>query len=240
MKRTIHFIFLLSLTLIGKNGISQIENQSEKPTFLAKRDSVILEKEFGSIYITKDTSSIIYSWIKSNYENIEKSYLKGSIKEIVKHSNIQLKHFMLSDLHKEWSPIKIFNNQLTLYCPTDWMNNYTFIITDSAIYNSSSDATVQVITNYTKTNNLHTFNLLDYHGNKTKLTIEETNDSLGVSIWIIFNNQGDIISKSLKVKSTKVKKFPFLVFDCYYSKCDFASPNDYFQKINFNAIKNVR
>tara|TARA_B100000508_G_scaffold55003_1_gene42582 strand:+ start:2449 stop:3345 length:897 start_codon:yes stop_codon:yes gene_type:complete len=241
MMKAITFIIPLIFTFIScnqsvQNKVNDVPEDYVK--YLANRDSIIEKCEYGSVYYTKDTNSIIYNWIIPDTNDIKQSYLTDYIEHIKDSFNIELSHFDYNELDKSWCSLFMFNNEYCLYAPSDWMANIGTIISDSVYYISRSDATPEIILDYKNiSDNTHQIKVINYFGKIRFIKIEIIDTHIGIAIWSIFDENENFIGSSLKVVSDNVKQFPFLVYDCEGSKCVFKEEKNHFEKPNFELLK---
>lgn len=219
--------------------------QEPEINYMARRDSVLLQTEYGSIYITYDTTAKMFDWLKQ--DNIESSSTHNIYKNYISHiqSNykISLKHFKLKGLNQKWSSIYLFNGNFCLYSPSDWMSNTGILLTDSIYYTvRSADPGLRLIINYESPSPvIHHYQTIGYQGDINYITITLIDKEKGVAIWEYLNKHKTLERRELKVEAEKVKQFPMLVEDCGDNKCIFPKPPFFFEQPDFEELlKNVR
>lgn len=221
----------------SKNSKKEINNEIK---YQAKRDSILLQADYGSVYLTYDTTAISYDYLnpKEIDSNIFKTDLLNISKYIKESNNIKLKHFKNDLVNTNWSSLYWFNNNFCLYGPSDWMENTPILITDSIIYYLNSDPMLDIVIDFSKTENNHyEFSVKNYNGKTENIIIEIIDTKKGIAIWEYRDENNLTINKALKVKSEFVKLFPIIICDCGDSKCVFEKTN-YFEKPDFEKLKN--
>lgn len=240
--------YILILLVITISTLSSAQNDSSKELsnnntdanikYEARRDSILLQTDYGSIYYTRDTSSRFYDWLNPTKidSSIFKEPLANLMIETIKKNNATIKHFINPLVNTNWCSLFQFNNDYCLYGPSDLMENRPILITDSIYYVMSSDMELEIITDYQIKNNVtHEFSLLDYDGNSSFLLITIIDTNNGIAIWEYRDENYRTIDKSFKVKAQHVKQFPMIIYDCGNQKCNFGV-TDYFDKPNFEGI----
>lgn len=227
MKKTLTILLILfSMVSCGQNNSEQKKTEQIEPEtrhYLAKRDSVILDTQFGSVYITRDTTIKLYDWLAPNkIDTIEfrKLYDTEFMTNFKERSNSQIKHFNNIPINGDWCSLYLFKDKFYVYSPSDWMFNNRMLISDSAIYNmSSSNWEIQLIQNFSKTPTGELkFNLVDYNGFKNELTIKFVDEDKSVSLWI-YKLEGEQPLFELRVKSSNVRDYEMIINDCLGVKC---------------------
>lgn len=239
---TLLFICILSnykcQNQIKKSNNSKREIRSEIK-YQARRDNILLQTDYGSVYFSTDTTAISYDYLnpKEIDSTIFKTDLLSISKQIIESNNIKLKHFKNDLVSTNWSSLYWFNNDFCLYGPSDWMANTPILITDSIIYSLNSDPMLDIILDFSmKEKNIYEFKVKNYNGKTEKIIIEIIDIKKGIAIWEYRDENNLRLNKVLKVKSEFVKLFPIIICDCGDSKCVFEKTN-YFEKPDFEKLK---
>lgn len=228
MNKTLTLLFLLiTLSSFGqiKTNYNNIRGENDvKPIqYLAKRDSIIKETIYGSIYITKDTTAEMYSWLAN--ETIDTTlfnemFTTEDLSEFVRTNKIKMKHFSINSLKGNWSSLYILNGEFYVYSPSDWMFNKQILVADSAFYHlGSDDWSIESIQGVdTKSNGDLTFYLTGYNGESTELSIIFIDNDKNSALWHRKSSAG-VDFFEIRVRSTEVRKFDMIVNDCLGEKC---------------------
>jgi len=227
MKNTLT-ILLISISL-GSCSQNQhddkisIEKEEVPKQYLATRDSIIKETEYGCVYISKDTTAEMYSWLAN--ESIDTSvfnemYSTENISEFLATNNIKMKHYRNLLIRGSWSSLYILNDNFYVYSPSDWMFNKRMLVSDSAVYHfGSDDWRIESIQNVeTKSNGDLNINLAGYKGEKIELSIRFIDKDKNIALWH-HNSSNGYAYYELRVRSTEVRKFDIIVNDCLGMKC---------------------
>jgi hypothetical protein len=210
MKKTLT-ILLIAISLgscgqsYGDKNVS-IEKEEIPKQYLAKRDSIIKEIDYGCIYLTTDTSAELYS--------------TENIKEFLITNKIKMKQFKNIAVSGNWSSLYILNDKFYVYSPSDWMFNKRILISDSALYHfGSDDWRIESIQNVeTNSNGDIKINLSGFRGEKIELSIRFIDDNKNIALWHRKSSEG-YENSELRVRSTEVRKFEMIVNDCLGTKC---------------------
>lgn len=237
----IGFFLTFVLTACGQKEPKTVNNrQQENPiNYEARRDSVLLQTEYGSIYFTKDRTAKSYGYL--NPREIDSSVFQTTMPELIQYvqekRKLPVKHFNHELINSNWSSLYWFNNDYCLYSPSDWMSNTPILITDSIIYSLRSDVDLELITGFKKlSSNRFEFSTLDFTGELKTTTIEIIDPKKGIAIWEYRYGKNDSVVRELKVKSENVKLFPMIICDCGDQKCVFEQ-TDFFEEPDFEALR---
>lgn len=214
---------------------AQIEPSNEKIEYQARRDSVLLETAFGSIYLTHDTSAISYEYLNPSHidSTVFTDFYREMQFELEGKFSIQTNHFNHPFINSHWTNLYQFNNAFCLYGPSDWMAHTELFFTDSLLYNLRSDGDLEFIMSVsTISSNACEFELLNYWNEPYFLAIRIVDENRGIATFEWFDEKHVSLHKTLYVKSEMVRKFPILIFDCGKQKCAFGDVN-FFEPIEF-------
>ncbi len=220
---------------------SQLKIDESK--FAARRDSVLKNTDFGSVYITKDTSLKYYKWLNPsqfNEEILVEIYNENFEKGFANQKETEYRQIHKNPLLGNWSSLYIFENKLYVYSPSDWIANQTLIVCDSAFYSIQSDYSIQYIQNCKRISETE-FEcvLIDANEFVCNLNVNFIDTEKNISLWTYKNNDG--IRLELKVKSLHVKDYPMIVNDCLDRKCiqEFNFDELDFQKVNDAYLRSL-
>ena len=235
------FFLSLALTACGQKEVKRNKNEKrETPIkYEARRDSILVQTDYGSIYFTRDTTARSYGYL--NPKEIDSSVFKSTMPDIIQYlqekQNLPIKHFEHELINSSWSSLYWFNNDFCLYSPSDWMSNTPVLLTDSILYYLASDPGLEILKSFKKVNS-HKFEFtsLDFTGNFKTTTIEIIDPKKGIAIWEYRYASNDSVVRELKVRSENVKLFPMLIFDCGENKCVFDQV-DFFDEPDFSELR---
>lgn len=219
-------LIAISLGSCGQNQADKITTKKIEETpkqYSATRDSILKETEYGSVYITKDTTAVMYSWLST--ESIDTTvfnemYSEENISEFLTINKIKMKHFKNATVLGNWSSLYVLNNQFYVYSPSDWLFNKRIMIADSALYHfGSDDWRIESIQNIETDSNgdIH-IDLVGHSNEKIELTIKFIDPNKTIAFWNRKSSDGYEYSE-LRVRSTEVRKFDMIVNDCLGIKC---------------------
>jgi hypothetical protein len=244
MRHATIILFLTSvLSACGQENV-KVDNNEHRETpqikYEARRDSILDQTNYGSVYFTRDTTAKSYSYLnpKEIDSSIFQSIMPPMIESIEVEHKSKIKHFDHDLINTSWTSLYWFNNEFCLYSPSDWMSNTQILITDSTFYFLSSvDPMLEIIKNFRQLNSKKfEFSSIDYFGEIRTTTIDIINSEKGIAIWEYKNSNNDSIVKVLKVKSENVKLFPMIICDCGDRKCVFER-TDFFETPNYKKLK---
>jgi hypothetical protein len=240
MKYTILILTLINLIFSCGQNRSHLESEEvEIPKeYAASVDSVISEHEHGLVYITKDTSAVMYNWLAP--KSIDTVTIENIGHDFIDENLYKLKHFTEVSLSQNWSPIHIYKNQYYVYSPSDWMASSNVLITDSVIYTLSSLHVSYLIANYTQENDrTFEFELLSsFAPERVFLKVTSVDVGKGITLWEYADDDRSIYHSELRVKSENVRNFNMIINDCLGTKC--INEFHFEEKELEVLIKNVR
>lgn len=213
------FVVLISFLL----GLSWLSFSQKKPSYLAKRDVIISESENGSVYITKDKNCKLYEQLCPAFDAaIIRSFCTGTDTMHLQQHTIAVSRY--------WTDLYLYKGNYYVYAPSDWMNNKPVYISDSILFDVSTDFTFYPILESTNVGNGQQFITINA-GEIVKLTILPLKKIPGAAIWQIETEKS--IFYKLKISSNAIKNFPMLVNDCLDEKClhEFS-----FDEIDFSKL----
>jgi hypothetical protein len=227
MKFTLTILLIaISLSSCGQNRSDttlRSDKKEENKPYLAHRDSIIKETEYGCVYVTKDTTAEMYAWLAD--ESIDTSvfnelYSSENISQLLISNNIEMKQFKNSAVSGNWISLYVLDETFYVYSPSDWMFNKRILISDSALYHFGSDdwrmESIQTLKeNPTGDVQMH---LAGYGAEKIELSIRFIDQDQTIALWHRKSSDGYEYSE-LRVRSSEVRKFDMIVNDCLGTKC---------------------
>ena len=227
MKNTLAILLIaISLGSCGQNkhyNNVSIEKEERPKQYLARRDSIIKETEYGCIYITKDTTAKMYSWLANEIIDtsvFNEMYSAENISAFLIANNIVIKHYRNLLIKGNWSSLYILKDKFYVYSPSDWMFNKRILVSDSVLYHfGSDDWRMEAIQNVqTKSNGDLIVNLTGYENEQIELSITFIDENKTIAIWNRKSSDG-YEYRELRVRSSEVEKFDMIVNDCLGTKC---------------------
>jgi hypothetical protein len=205
--------FLLLLSLLY--SINVFAQDGKGVTYL-KRDN------FGSVYITHDTSRIEYERLmpKGITADLKNSYNAAFI-HLLKDTLINIPHFKLNEkLLLSWVPLYLKKDQFYVYSPSDWISHFAYLFTDSTIIRYKTDGPdVFIFRNYQEiSNDDFKLQVLTYDKKTIQITIKLIDESKQISLWT-FNYGDDKDENFLMTNAARVKEYPMVKCDCGDRKC---------------------
>ena len=214
---------------------AQIEASNDKIEYQARRDSILVQTEFGSIYYTHDTTAVSYDYLNPSQidSTVFTKFYKEMQLELQRKFYIKTKHFKHPFINSHWTNLYQFNNSFCLYGPSDWMGHTELFFTDSLLYNLRSDGDLEFIMSVsTISSNACEFELLNYWNESYFLAIRIVDENRGIATFEWFDTSHKSQGKTCMVQSEKVRKFPIIIYDCGNQKCAFGDVN-FFEPIEF-------
>lgn len=237
--------FVIVSVLLSISLHAQETEEELKISYEGRRDSVLFETSYGSIYFTRNSNARFYNWYGNDDSNDQSysDFYTDILSESASENQFSFKKIPTPLTGILWSDIYNFNDQLCLYSPSDWFTVSTFKITDSTIFDMrSADPTVYFIESYTRLSaSKHAYNVREtYTLEIYRFVIEILDEQKGISLWIITNQSSGEVVKLVKVKSENVKLFPAINEDCGDQKCIFNQQYTFFSPIDDDFLKQLR
>jgi hypothetical protein len=228
MKNKFILLFLLPITCSCSESKHPAVSTEEKPgpiEWEARRDTVLQETAYGSIYITNDKKLKYYDWLVPgdlrSMDPDERQFYNEMAVAVLDSHDVKMKHFPLGELPLKWAPLGYYNGNFYVHSPSDWMSHFNDVITDSVLYCIETDPgnSASAIMNVRSVSATTTrFELLDQL-NKNYLNIIVVDRKRGIAVWELLDGNNKLLSRSLDVR--KVKLFPMIIEDCGDAKCHF-------------------
>jgi hypothetical protein len=243
---TMKYILILFFLTMILSSCAQEETKTYKNLreetpikYEARRDSILVQTNYGSIYFTRDTTAKSYGYLNPIEidSSVFRTVMPEMIQSIQEKQKLPVKHFDHELINSSWSSLYWFNSAFCLYSPSDWMSNTPVLLTDSILYYLASDPGLEILKSFKKINS-HKFEFtsLDFTGNFKTTTIEIIDPKKGIAIWEYRYANNDSVVRELKVRSENVKLFPMLIFDCGENKCVFDQ-EDFFDEPDFSELR---
>jgi hypothetical protein len=185
---------------------------------------VISQTKYGSVYITRDHSCELYSWLFPDPKSWINSYeIDVNFPEIVHFLNPQQS---IGNFPRYWNNLYAYHGNYYVYGPSDWMANRPDFLSDSLLVEIASDIAYFRIK---KTEVIRSSELLltvDLYGEEAQLRIRLLAFPEGASLWeYAIKNE---TWSELKVSSDFVRNYDMVNNDCVHQKC--------FQEFQFDPI----
>lgn len=198
--------------------------QFKESDYHCRRDSLISQTKYGSVYITRDHSCDLYNWLCPDPKSWMNSYE-------IDVNFPELGHFLnpkqsIGNFPRYWNNLYAYHGNYYVYGPSDWMANRPDFLSDSFLVEIASDITYFRIK---KTEVIRSSELLltvDLYGEEAKLRIRILAFPEGASLWeYAIKNES---WSELKVSSDFVRNYDMINNDCVHQKC--------FQEFQFDPI----
>lgn len=198
--------------------------QFKESDYPCRRDSLISQTKYGSVYITRDHSCDLYNWLCPDPKSWMNSYeIDVNFPEIAHFLNPKQS---IGNFPRYWNNLYAYHGNYYVYGPSDWMANRPDFLSDSFLVEIASDITYFRIK---KTEVIRTSELLltvDLYGEEAKLRIRILAFPEGASLWeYAIKNES---WSELKVSSDFVRNYDMINNDCVHQKC--------FQEFQFDPI----
>ena len=198
--------------------------QFKESDYHCRRDSLISQTKYGSVYITRDHSCDLYSWLCPDPKSWMNSYeIDVNFPEIAHFLNPKQS---IGNFPRYWNNLHAYHGKYYVYGPSDWMANRPDFLSDSFLVEIASDITYFRIK---KTEVIRSSELLltvDLYGEEAKLRIRMLAFPEGASLWeYAIKNES---WSELKVSSDFVRNYDMINNDCVHQKC--------FQEFQFDPI----
>ncbi|MEY4659131.1 MAG: hypothetical protein RJB36_897 [Bacteroidota bacterium] len=198
--------------------------QFKESDFHCKRDSIISQTKYGSVYITKDHQCELYDWLCPD----PKAWMDAN--EIIEYSpelsNACSPKNSIGSIPRYWNTLHEYKGQYYVYGPSDWMSNRPEFISDTFLIEIASDFSYFSIKKQTLVRPHELYFTLDLYGEEAQLRIRMLSYPKGASLW-----EYSIENESwteLKVASEFVRNYDMINNDCVNQKC--------YQEFQFDPI----
>jgi len=198
--------------------------QFKESDYHCRRDSVILQTKYGSVYVTRDHSCDLYSWLCPDPKSWMNSYnIDENFPEIATFLNPQKS---LGTFPRYWNNLHEYHGNYYVYGPSDWMANRPNYISDSFLVEIASDITYFRIKKTALINSSELILTLDLYGEEATLRIRMLSYPKGSALWE-YSIKNESWSE-LNVSSEFVREYDLINNDCVNQKC--------YQEFQFDQI----
>ena len=198
--------------------------QFKESDYHCRRDSVILQTKYGSVYVTRDHSCDLYSWLCPDPKSWMNSYdIDENFPEIAHFLNPQKS---LGTFPRYWNNLHEYHGNYYVYGPSDWMANRPNYISDSFLVEIASDITYFRIKKTALINSSELILTLDLYGEEATLRIRMLSYPKGAALWE-YSIKNESWSE-LNVSSEFVREYDLINNDCVNQKC--------YQEFQFDQI----
>jgi hypothetical protein len=211
---------LFALLFLPMLGLTQFNESA----YHCRRDSVISQTKYGSVYITQDHNCAIYSWLCPDPKDWMNNYdIAANFPELAHFLNPQQS---LGTFPRYWNNLNAYHGQYYVYGPSDWMANRPEYISDSFLVEIASDITYFRILKKELIDATELLLTLDLYGEEAFLRIRLLSFPQGAALWE-YTVKNESWSK-LMVASDYVRTYDLINNDCVDQKC--------FQEFQFDVI----
>ena len=189
--------------------------QFKESDFHCRRDSVISQTTYGSVYITKDHQCELYDWLFPNPKKWMEA--EGIFENFPELTNACSPKISIGNIPRYWNSLYEYKGQYYVYGPSDWMSNRPEFISDSFLIEIASDFAYFSIKKLALVSPNELQLTLDLYGEVAQLRIRMLSYPKGAALW-----EYSIKSESwseLKVSSEFVREFDLINNDCVNQKC---------------------
>ncbi len=189
--------------------------QFKESDFHCRRDSIISNTSFGSVYITKDHDCPLYDWFCPNTKDwINERKIIDNFPELANAFSPKIFH---GNIPRYWNSLYEYKGNYYVYGPSDWMSNRPEFISDSFLIEIASDFTYFPIKRQALVSPHELHLSLDLYGEEALLRIRMLRFPAGAALW-----EYSIKNESwyeLKVSSEFVRAYDLINNDCVNQKC---------------------
>ena len=205
------FLILITLLCLHLSTLAQFKESD----FHCRRDSVISQTTYGSVYITKDHQCELYDWLFPNQKKWMEA--EGIFENFPELTNACSPKISIGNIPRYWNSLYEYKGQYYVYGPSDWMSNRPEFISDSFLIEIASDFAYFSIKKQALVSPHELYLTLDLYGEEAQLRIRMLTYPKGAALW-----EYSIKSESwseLKVSSEFVREFDLINNDCVNQKC---------------------
>jgi hypothetical protein len=202
------FFMLLNLPLLG-------HTQIRESAYHCQRDTVISQKSYGSVYITRDHQCNLYEWLFPDPRSWSNEYgIQTNFPDLAR---FYWPKESVGAIPRYWNDLYTYHGHYYVYGPSDWMSNRPIYIADSFLIEIASDFSYFKIE---KTELVHASELLlhiDLHGEHATLRIRLLDFPKGAALWEYTTK--DKSWSELKVSIGYARNYDLINNDCVNTKC---------------------
>jgi hypothetical protein len=189
--------------------------QFKESDFHCRRDSIISQTTYGSVYITKDHQCELYDWLCPNPKGWMKA--EGIFENFSELSDACSPKISIGNIPRYWNSLYEYKGQYYVYGPSDWMGNRPEFISDSFLIEIASDFGYFSIKKQALVSPHELHLTLDLFGEEAQLWIRLLKFPEGASLWeYAIKNES---WSELKVSSKFVRNYDMINNDCVNQKC---------------------
>lgn len=204
--------------------------QFKESDFLCRRDSILSNTTYGSVYITHDHTCQPYDWLCPNpIEWMNEKKIMDNFPEL---ANACLPKISIENIPRYWNSLYEYKGQYYVYGPSDWMSNRPEYISDSFLIEIASDFTYFSIKKQSVISPHELQLTLDLYGEETLLRIRMLRIPKGAALWE-YSIKNESWSE-LKVSSEFVRAYDMIHNDCVHQKC---FQEFHFDQTDFSRLK---
>lgn len=189
--------------------------QFKESDFHCRRDSIISQTTYGSVYITKNHLCELYDWLCPN----PKKWMKAEeiFENFPELTNVCSPKISAGSIPRYWNTLHEYRGQYYVFGPSDWMSNRPEFISDSFLIEIASDFGYFSIKKQALVNPHELHITLDLYGEEAQLRIRLLKFPEGASFWeYVIKNES---WSELKVSSEFVRNYDMINNDCVNQKC---------------------
>lgn len=189
--------------------------QFKESDYHCRRDSVLLQSKYGSVYITKDHQCELYDWLCPNPSRwMNAQHISSNFPELKSASSPKNS---IGNIPRYWNTLFEYQGQYYVYGPSDWMSNRPEFISDSFLIEIASDFGYFSIKKQVLVSPYELHLSLDLFGEEALLRIRMLRYPLGAALWE-YSIKNESWSE-LKVSSEFVTVYDLINNDCVHQKC---------------------
>lgn len=205
------FLILIILLCLHLSTLAQFKESD----FHCRRDSIISQTTYGSVYLTKDHQCELYAWLCPNPNEWMKA--EEIVEDFSELSDACSPKISIGNIPRYWNSLQEYKGQYYVYGPSDWMSNRPEFISDSFLIEIASDFAYFSIKKQALVSPHELYLTLDLYGEEAQLRIRMLTYPKGAALW-----EYSIKSESwseLKISSEFVREFDLINNDCVNQKC---------------------
>jgi hypothetical protein len=205
------FLILIILLCLHLSTLAQFKESD----FHCRRDSIISQTTYGSVYLTKDHQCELYAWLCPNPNEWMKA--EEIVENFSELSDACSPKISIGNIPRYWNSLQEYKGQYYVYGPSDWMSNRPEFISDSFLIEIASDFAYFSIKKQALVSPHELYLTLDLYGEAAQLRIRMLTYPKGAALW-----EYSIKSESwseLKISSEFVREYDLINNDCVNQKC---------------------
>ncbi|MCX8487253.1 MAG: hypothetical protein ORN53_08815, partial [Crocinitomicaceae bacterium] len=205
------FLILIILLCLHLSTLAQFKESD----FHCRRDSIISQTTYGSVYLTKDHQCELYAWLCPNPNEWMKA--EEIVENFSELSDACSPKISIGNIPRYWNSLQEYKGQYYVYGPSDWMSNRPEFISDSFLIEIASDFAYFSIIKQALVSPHELYLTLDLYGEAAQLRIRMLTYPKGAALW-----EYSIKSESwseLKISSEFVREYDLINNDCVNQKC---------------------